>query len=732
MKEYPYLIEGHMYQYDLHWIIENIQNIWKNIDASVELHTIKYADPIQWDITTQYQANTVVVDPKTGTAYISTKPVPAGILLTDTNYWTVVFNFQKVYTDIMKNIASHYEEGKTATSVLKTYELVWVDDILYYALHNINIGDAYVPDANIKQTTVEEMLKISFTENMLNFAGGNRTTTLGNDTLTVSGDYTVTAGDVSLTAENTYFDGGNVTVDNKNPIAFKNIKKGTKYNGIPLNKGYILIGNELNIDDPFIDVSSLGVIPNSNLDQTTIINQILSNHKYLIFPEGTYNVNKIQISGDNKIIWGLNATFVSNTENSVIEIKNFHNSKIIGFSIQHTSTNEQVDTILLDGCNNCTFNEIHINPCAYVGIHAKNVHDTEFEEILIKNYGRVGVYTEQCSHLIVNNSKIIGDKGVSVSHCLQFNRGSFNTVQNSILQNAGHFCISLVDENKSTAINNFCENSCAEAVNLEGCEACTVSHNKCIWDLTTSTDFGISVYGPSQPSIRYANLNSVIGNYINNCGKAGIALADNCLFNMVANNIINNGNLKKVTDVDGMVTVYGEASPNNNSIVNNLGTGDGFNFLYKQNNGSNNFISGNYMLNKKPSKINNVSNILQNPQLTWVKYTPTVRASDGTITQSEFVKSEYAYDGDFIRLNIILHIINNGTGDGILYIGLPFAAKDVIGVNCAFTAGEPQKTGSTLGVFLSQTEMGIRKYDSSYPGQNDARIMITGYYEANH
>ena len=34
---------------------------------------------------------------------------------------------------------------------LKTNELVWFEDDLYYALHDINIGDALVPDANIKK-----------------------------------------------------------------------------------------------------------------------------------------------------------------------------------------------------------------------------------------------------------------------------------------------------------------------------------------------------------------------------------------------------------------------------------------------------------------------------------------------------------------------------------------------------------------------------------------------------
>ena len=80
--------------------------------------------------------------------------------------------------------------------------MVWFEDDLYYALHDINIGDALVPDANIKKTTVEDMLKISFRENMLNFIGENRTTTLDNDILNVSGDWTVQAGDITQDSNN--------------------------------------------------------------------------------------------------------------------------------------------------------------------------------------------------------------------------------------------------------------------------------------------------------------------------------------------------------------------------------------------------------------------------------------------------------------------------------------------------------------------------------------------------
>lgn len=305
--DYPYLIQGHMYQYDLHWIVENIQNIWKDIDASVELHTIKYADPIQWDITTQYQANTVVADPKTGTAYISTKPVPSGILLTDTNYWTVVFNFQKVYTDIMKNISKNYEEGKTATVNLKTFDLVWVDDILYYALHNINIGDAYVPDANIKQTTVEKMLAISFKNNMLNFIGEDRTTTLNNDILNVSGDWTVNAGDITHTSENSTITSQEMLLDSKkfNGI-FEDIKMKMKSKSFPI----YFEDKSINLyDDNIINVKDYGVKGDGIADDTEAIQNLINKYApaptsdlfhgaTLFFPEGIYSISKtIQLPG---------------------------------------------------------------------------------------------------------------------------------------------------------------------------------------------------------------------------------------------------------------------------------------------------------------------------------------------------------------------------------------------------------------------------------------------------
>ena len=90
LSDKPWLVPGHMYQYDVGWLVQKILSFETELNTAIDLKTIHYADPIQWDITTQYSPNTVVVDPKTGTAYMSKVPVPAGVLLTNTDYWLVI------------------------------------------------------------------------------------------------------------------------------------------------------------------------------------------------------------------------------------------------------------------------------------------------------------------------------------------------------------------------------------------------------------------------------------------------------------------------------------------------------------------------------------------------------------------------------------------------------------------------------------------------------------------
>lgn len=149
------------HELNLDWLIAAIKQFEYEVENFVAINAVKYADPIQWDITRQYEKNTIVIDPNTGTAYISVKTVPSGVSLSRDEYWTVVFDLQRFVTKSNQNIADNYEIDPTNTATMATSKDSWViwNDVLYRALHDIEIGDAYVVDANIERITVEDIIK---------------------------------------------------------------------------------------------------------------------------------------------------------------------------------------------------------------------------------------------------------------------------------------------------------------------------------------------------------------------------------------------------------------------------------------------------------------------------------------------------------------------------------------------------------------------------------------------
>ena len=194
MLDNDYLIKGEMYQYNLGWLINELLSFKQDLATAIDLKTIKYADPIQWDITTQYPANTVVVDPKSGTAYMSKVPVPAGVELTNTNYWVVVFNYQDIYNKIMDGVAFNDRDQDYATKDLLVNDLVWYAGDLYRVTREIPTGSKYIPGSNLIKTTIESLLS--------RYYGRDRTAQISNDTVNVSGDYTLVAGNIAETASN--------------------------------------------------------------------------------------------------------------------------------------------------------------------------------------------------------------------------------------------------------------------------------------------------------------------------------------------------------------------------------------------------------------------------------------------------------------------------------------------------------------------------------------------------
>ena len=156
-ERFPYT---NFHDLNLTWILNELKTLEHTINEFVSINALKYADPIQWNITTQYEKNTIVIDPLTGTAYISVQPVPSGVNLTNTDYWTVVFDLGSFVTKAAKNFCSRYEEATTLTATFPSSINDWLiwGDTLYYALVNITAGDAYIVDSNIKQFTIEDVI----------------------------------------------------------------------------------------------------------------------------------------------------------------------------------------------------------------------------------------------------------------------------------------------------------------------------------------------------------------------------------------------------------------------------------------------------------------------------------------------------------------------------------------------------------------------------------------------
>ena len=158
-NQYPYINYNDL---NLDFIIKIIKQLENEVKNFVSLNAVKYANPIQWSITTQYEKNTIVMDGLTGTAYLSVQPVPIGVSLSNTDYWTPVFDLSAFVVRAAKNFTNNYESelSSTATMSLSVGDwLVW-GDVLYRVISPITAGDSYVIGSNIERITIENIISV--------------------------------------------------------------------------------------------------------------------------------------------------------------------------------------------------------------------------------------------------------------------------------------------------------------------------------------------------------------------------------------------------------------------------------------------------------------------------------------------------------------------------------------------------------------------------------------------
>ena len=98
-NKYPYT---DFHELNLDWILKLMMEMHKEWDEFTAVNKITNAGA--WDITKQYQAWTIVSDNNIG--YISLKPVPVGVAITNTEYWGVIADYNILITDLSNRIST--------------------------------------------------------------------------------------------------------------------------------------------------------------------------------------------------------------------------------------------------------------------------------------------------------------------------------------------------------------------------------------------------------------------------------------------------------------------------------------------------------------------------------------------------------------------------------------------------------------------------------------------------
>lgn len=153
-ENFPYT---NFHELNLDWILHELKKLETEITNFVAINSVKYANPITWDITSQYETNTVVLD-SSGNAYLSVQPVPAGVALDREEYWTKIGNFSALWDSVRSAITPYDEQHNTTASVdHKAGDWVWLENDLVLITKNITAGDKYVEGSNCKKTNVHDL-----------------------------------------------------------------------------------------------------------------------------------------------------------------------------------------------------------------------------------------------------------------------------------------------------------------------------------------------------------------------------------------------------------------------------------------------------------------------------------------------------------------------------------------------------------------------------------------------
>lgn len=361
----------HMYPYtdahelNLDWLLAQIKAINSTLNNFIVMNTIKYADPFQWNITTQYESNTIVMEPNTGVAYISTKPVPAGISISNTDFWTAVFDLSQLFSNFNDNITFHNEYLNIVSAHVYAADdwLIWKNE-LYLVTAAISLGDALQPGTNIQRKTVEEL--VDDLKTALELSISNLSDVVDDNTADITSIKNEIAGYVKIFDSLTDLEAANlaigekaVTVMNSVPVSYTIASSaGASDYSIALDNGLVAIVDH-------VEVHVKGLITNMGSDCSTLVNDLISKNYPLFFDYGTYFLNMIIPTNTTANIRGCGeySVFEPATDNNIITINSGYLVTIKDIRLQsiiHFNDWTNVGGIKINNASKCLFENILI------------------------------------------------------------------------------------------------------------------------------------------------------------------------------------------------------------------------------------------------------------------------------------------------------------------------------------------------------------------------------------
>lgn len=390
-NQYPYI---NLNDLNLDYLLNKLKELELRLVDFIKINTIKYADPIQWNITTQYEANTVVIDGNTGTAYLSVQPVPSGIALTNTDYWTVIFTLDVISAN--QNITLRNDGSNILATFASNIDdwLLW-NGYLYKVIRAITTNEAYVVGYNLQRYTVEMFIS-DYISNVISV-------------------FTTEIGDLNDLS----------TTDKSNLVAAINeVFTGLSNEIINRQNADNAINSTLQTieDSIYYDVKLGGAVGDGVTDDTAALTAIMAAHKYVRFTAGNYKVVEVPLNSGNVILMDDDAKITYSNHafliDTIHDVSIKGNGSVLTFDT-NTAHTEYQHAIAVLSSYNIYIENLNIKDCSGDGVYCgamsgdPNSYDVFIDNVVIDGAYRNGISLCDCNDISVNACDIKNTSGTN-------------------------------------------------------------------------------------------------------------------------------------------------------------------------------------------------------------------------------------------------------------------------------------------------------------------------------